>query len=224
MIGLRLTVPMACWRKAHARELLETEVLPPPATCYGALLSLVGETERKRHIGCRVTSGLLNAPAVSTVLRTLWRIKDKKTPQGNGNNARPDFQQLVLEAELMIWCDSRDETSSGERLEERVTRAMRSPETVERFGGWSLGESTHLINDASLAAGGAPPRRCRAFLQDAGGAVTLPVWVDHVGTDGTQYAVGDLREIDSAPSFGQLPMIMPPEDRAEATPRHRKEV
>jgi CRISPR-associated Cas5-like protein len=42
MLGLRVTVPIACFRKGMAREYLETEMLPPPATCYGFLLSLVG--------------------------------------------------------------------------------------------------------------------------------------------------------------------------------------
>src|SRR6476661_8866257 len=54
MLGVRVTVPVACFRKGLAREYLETEPLPPPATCYGFLLSLVGETNRQRHIGCRV--------------------------------------------------------------------------------------------------------------------------------------------------------------------------
>ena len=44
MIGLYVTVPVACFRKGLAREYLETEPLPPPSTCYGFLLSLVGET------------------------------------------------------------------------------------------------------------------------------------------------------------------------------------
>lgn len=54
MLGLRVIVPIACFRKGLAREYLETEQLPPPSTCYGFLLSLVGETRRPRHAGCRV--------------------------------------------------------------------------------------------------------------------------------------------------------------------------
>src|SRR5687767_10572948 len=106
MIGLRLGAPIACWRKGHAREFLETEPVPPPATCYGALLSLVGEVDRERHRGCRVGSGLLNVPAVSTVLRTIWRVKDAKVSQGSRRNARPDFQQLLTGSEVVVFCDS----------------------------------------------------------------------------------------------------------------------
>ena len=43
MLGLKVTVPVACFRKGFAREFWETEELPPPATCYGFLLSLVGK-------------------------------------------------------------------------------------------------------------------------------------------------------------------------------------
>ena len=59
MLGLCVSVPVACFRKGFAREYLETEMLPPPATCYGFLLSLVGETDRTRHIGCRIAPVLI---------------------------------------------------------------------------------------------------------------------------------------------------------------------
>ncbi len=41
--------------------LIDIPRLPPPATCYGFLLSLVGEVRRERHIGCRVAPAMLNA-------------------------------------------------------------------------------------------------------------------------------------------------------------------
>lgn len=207
MIALELTVPIACWRKGRAREFLESELLPPPATCYGALLSLVGEWDRERHRGCRVSAGLLNAPATSVVLRSLWQIKDKKTPQGVGQNAGPDLQQLLVEARLVIWCDSAGEPEGQEGLEHRVVRALREPGSVERAGGWSLGESTHLINDAWLLPDGRPPAECRAFLEDAEGDLTLPVWVDHVGSRGTRYAVGVLEAVTGVPVPNRLPRI-----------------
>jgi CRISPR-associated protein Cas5t len=208
VIALELTVPVACWRKGRAREFLESELLPPPATCYGALLSLVGERDRERHRGCRVGVGLLNAPATSVVLRTLWQIKDVRTPQGVGQNAGPDFQQLVLDARLVVWCDSTEEPGDeATRLEPRVVRALREPWTVERWGGWSLGESTHLINDVRLLPDGRPLAECRAFLLSPEGDVTLPVWVDHVGSRGTRYAVGVLNPLHEAPSPAQLPRI-----------------
>lgn len=208
MIALRLTVPVACWRRGMAREYLETEELPPPATCYGALLSFVGEEDRSRHVGCRITAGVVSQGAKSTVLRTVWRIKEAKQAQGTGSNARPDFQELMLQNELVIWCDSSGE-QTDETLEERVRLALNNPEQITRFGGWSLGESAHLINDVWAVDGGVPPDGCRVFLVEDGGDVTLPVWVDHVGSAGTRFAVGRVAALSLAPTVAQLAVIQP---------------
>src|SRR5437588_6548699 len=142
MLGVRVTVPIACFRKGLAREYLETEALPPPATCYGFLLSLVGETNRRRHVGCRVAPVLANKPLTSVVLRTVWRVK--KMPLGSPGNARPDYQQLLTGVELLIWLDSSNESDGG--LEARVRQALTKPQTISRFGGLCLGESTHLVD------------------------------------------------------------------------------
>src|SRR5262245_54804278 len=150
MLGVRVTVPIACFRKGLAREYLETEPLPPPATCYGFLLSLVGETDRDRHVGCRVSPVLLNQPEQSVVLRTVWRVK--KTPLGSPGNTRPDFQQLLAPVELIVWLDSSEE-AAADKLETRVKNALSSPKTIQRFGGLSLGESTHLVDEVDLYSG-----------------------------------------------------------------------
>ena len=65
MLGVYVTVPVACFRKGLAREYLETEPLPPPATCYGFLLALVGETDRRAYVGARVAPVLLSKPPTS---------------------------------------------------------------------------------------------------------------------------------------------------------------
>src|SRR5688500_16225842 len=142
MLGVYVTVPVACFRKGLAREYLETEPLPPPATRYGFLLSLVGETNRLRHIGCRVSPVRLNQPQTSVVLRTVWRVK--KAPLGSPGNTRPDYQQLLTDVRLLMWLDSSGETSGELTLEARVRAALADPAGVSRFGGLCLGESTHL--------------------------------------------------------------------------------
>lgn len=193
MLGLYVTVPVAYFRKGLAREYLETE--PLPATCYGFLLALVGETDRRRHVGCRVAPILLNKPPTSVVLRTVWRVK--KTPLGSSGNTRPDYQQLLTDVQLVIWLDSSGE--AGEGLEGRVTAALVNPASVKRFGGLSLGESTHLVDDVCPTdrVRGRLPASGRAFLTAPKGRLTLPVWVDHVGSAGTRYATGDLVESTS---------------------------
>jgi CRISPR-associated protein Cas5t len=220
MLGLRLTVPIACFRKGLAREFLETEPLPPPSTCYGFLLSLVGETRRMRHVGCRVTPTLVGCPELSVVLRMVWRVKSK--PLGASGNTRPDFQQLLSPVEVVVWLDSSEESNDGARLETRVTEALASPQSVSRFGGLSLGESTHLVDEVTEIGRYTasrcfrdrnPPPRGRAFLLAPRGRLTLPIWVDHVGSIGTRHVTGDLCELgfDQPPELSLMPRIEPPE-------------
>ena len=208
MVGIYVTVPVACFRKGLAREYLETEALPPPATCYGFLLSLVGETSRRRHVGVRVTPMLRGKPPTNVVLRTVWRVK--KTPLGSAGNTRPDYQQLLTGVELVIWLDSSEEQAEAPTLEDRVRIALDQPRQVDRFGGLSLGESTHLVDEVRrLRPTDVGP--ARAFLLAERGLLTLPVWVDHVGSAGTRYAVGDLVEAVSTlpPLANQMPKIEP---------------
>lgn len=209
MLALRVTVPIACFRKGFAREFWETEELPPPATCYGFLLSLVGERDRRRHIGVRICPALRDQPEKSAVLRTLWRVKDRNEPLGSGTNARPDYQELLTRVQLTIWLDSSEETGPGSTLEDRVNLALDHPEQVERFGGLSLGESTHLIDEVSRVAGN-ETGTARAYLVTERGRLSLPIWVDHVGSAGTRHVTGDLIEIaDLAPPLEKMPRIEP---------------
>ena len=217
MLGVYVTVPIACFRKGLAREYLETELLPPPATCYGFLLSLVGETKRSQHVGCRIAPMLLNETSQSVVLRTVWRVK--KTPLGSPGNTRPDYQQLLTGKtsqspfiELLIWLDSTDEP--GLRLEDRVRIALdpKARHQIERFGGLSLGESTHLVDEVSLFDGRVVDklrsRDGRIFLKSERGRMTLPVWVDHVGSAKTRFVTGDLVKSGiSQPPVESMPCI-----------------
>jgi CRISPR-associated protein Cas5t len=222
MLGIRVTVPIACFRKGLAREYLETEPLPPPSTCYGFLLSLVGEAQRRRHVGCRVTPVLINRPEQSVVLRTVWRVK--KTPLGSPGNTRPDYQQLLSPVELAVWLDSSAEKSPGPTLEERARSALANPDRLSRFGGLSLGESTHLVDEVQPLEKYlqsrrfrqlTPPPRGQAFLLADKGRLTLPVWVDHVGSAGTRHVTGDLHAdwpLDREPPLEAMPRIEPPEE------------
>ena len=214
MLGVYVTVPVACFRKGMAREYLETEPIAPPATCYGFLLSLVGETKRLRHIGCRVTAARIGRPELSVVLRTVWRVK--KTPLGSPGNTRPDYQQLLTNVGLVVWLDSEGEATTGDyTLESRVKEALENPNAVQRFGGLSLGESTHLVNDVSLLdetlTVDLADLTVETFLQDKHGRITLPIWVDHVGSAGTRYVTGNLESSDGlrAPELAKIPQISP---------------
>ena len=210
MIGVYVTVPGACFRKGLAREYLETEPLPPPSTCYGFLLSLVGETDRRRHIGCRIAPVLIGKPEKSIVLRTVWRTKSKRLRMGDGNNRTPAQQDILTGIRLVLWLDSLDERGESPHLEQRVETALTRSEAIERFGGLSLGESTHLVDEVKPFQGDIAQTGA-IFVSADRGRLTLPVWVDHVGSQGTRYVTGDLLTVPlTAPDRTHLPQISPP--------------
>ena len=138
-----------------------------------------------------------------------WPEPDIVVGLGSGTNARPDYQQLLTGIELAVWLDSADEP--GElRLEDRVRDALANPASVTRFGGLSFGESTHLVDEVCVgdrATARIAGRTPRAFLLAPKGRLTLPVWVDHVGSQHTRYATGDLVTDDVTPE--RLPRISP---------------
>lgn len=207
MIGLRVFVPFACWRRSHSSDLIESEIIPSPSTAYGMLLSLVGEYNRKRHIGCRITTGRMNPVVINTIFRSCWRAKDSNLPPGVSRNRIPNQQQIILNSDLMVWCDSSEERGA-DQLEDRVVNAVRHPETVVRGGPLSLGESDHLVSSYHLMPGATPPQACLTFLvgEEDGDSITLPVWVHyhhHMSVD----SLGCLREILVAPNTSQLARI-----------------
>ncbi|MDO5567056.1 MAG: type I-MYXAN CRISPR-associated protein Cas5/Cmx5/DevS [Planctomycetia bacterium] len=274
MLGIKVSVPIACFRKGMSRKYLETDEIPPPSTCYGFLLSLVGETERERHLGARVAPVLLKPAEQSVVLRTVWKVDgkplslleeqrfddlirqvstwkatkisrdssenissvsdkpsfvgefDAKRKIREGNKC-PDFQQLLIDVQLLIWLDSSNEERPADSsaanctLEERVKIALdpKRRNEIDRFGGLSLGESTHLVNDISLYYDGNTivdktgvsndNTNPRVLCQDSKGLQTWPVWVDHVGAEGTRYVTGSLVPCDLRYPPGQetMPVI-----------------
>lgn len=190
-IGLYVTVPIASFRAPQAREYLETLPCPPPSTVYGMLLSLVGEPDRLQHRGAEIAVALLSEPARSVVLRTAWRIKDRKLQPGVGNNRRPDFQEVLTGLVLGVWVRRGKAEAAPVSLAERVDQALRDPESVERYGGLSLGESTYLVDEVSPVFpppwNGPKPPAVRWLVEDARGTLALPIWADHVSSAKTRW-------------------------------------
>lgn len=206
-VALYVSVPVASFRAPYAREYFETLPCPPPSTVYGMLLSLVGEPDRLRHIGAEIAIGLLTVPSASVVLRTLWRIKSRKHAPGMAENRRPDFQELLTNVRLAIWVrPGRSERQPT--LHERVKRAMEDPVAVTRFGGLSLGESTHLVDEIRPVLTG-DTSSVRMLLARYDGNISLPVWADHVGSVGTGWKQFGLGE--------EVPLRGPPPDDAWVT-------
>jgi CRISPR-associated protein Cas5t len=183
-IGLKIEVPIACFRQSRAREYAETYPVPPPSTVYGMLLSMVGEENRYKHCGVKLAIALLSQPEKSTVLRTFRRFKKKDIH--DPSNARPDYQELLTNIQFFLWVDAgRDRATPT--LPERVQKALENPATINRFGGLCLGESRDLVNSVTLLCEQDKQQKLSWLIQDEDGLLTLPYWVDHVGSQGTRW-------------------------------------
>jgi CRISPR-associated protein Cas5t len=185
VIAVHVDVPYGSFRKSFARSFAETYPLPPPATIYGMLLSLVGEYFRARHEGVRLAFAFRKLPKIATTLRKLSRYKygvpSKQTELGNA----PDFVESLCDIEFLCWIDSSDELTQKETLEQRVVSALNNPEEVQRRGVLCLGLSDDAVNSVSLCDRFEGP--WHRLLPCDNGAMELPVWVDHVGAADTRW-------------------------------------
>lgn len=182
--------------------------MPPPSTCYGFLLALVGEENRIKHCGVRITPAMLVEPYHSIVLRTAWRIKVSLAGLGNGPNKSPVEQELLTGVELAVWIDSSGEESVP-NLEARILTALTDPAKICRFGGLALGESSHLVNDVKLILPSEKQKQ-KIFKLNVHGRMSLPIWVDHVGSIHTRSVFGNLYEQSLVPpALDEMPVINP---------------
>jgi CRISPR-associated protein Cas5t len=190
-IALKVEVPFACFRQSRAREYIRTYPVPPPSTVYGMLLSLVGEVDRYRHCGVEIAIALLSQPELSVVLRTFHRVKT--LPREDEKNQRPDYQEILSNIELMVWVrQGKEETVPC--LRDRVFAAILRPHEINRFGSLCLGESRDLVDAVSIVSEGETEVPCRWLVRDEEGWLTLPHWVDHVGSKGTCWQRYELQE------------------------------
>ncbi|MBW4693440.1 MAG: type I-MYXAN CRISPR-associated protein Cas5/Cmx5/DevS [Lyngbya sp. HA4199-MV5] len=192
IVALEVEVPIACFRQSQAREYFETYPVPPPSTVYGMLLSLVGEMDRYKHCGVRLAIALLSEPKKSTIVRTFHRYK--KRDIHDPTNIRPDYQELLTDVQFIVWVKAETETARPS-LAKRLQQAFANPASVRRFGGLSLGESRDLINAVSLFRG-FRRETVRWLVQDENGLLTLPYWVDHIGSKGTCWLRYELQQYD----------------------------
>lgn len=184
MISLHVEAPHGSFRTSFARSYAETYPLPPPSTLYGMLLSLVGERQRRAHLGVRLSIGFARSPRLTTVLKRLSRYKygvpSKQAKLGNA----PDFVEVLCGIDCRVRVDSSRESASPS-LEQRLSTALDSPERIERTGVLCLGLSDDM----------ADVRRSRAedeigiewLVPDDHGTLELPVWVDHVSSADTRW-------------------------------------
>ncbi|MCI0336414.1 MAG: type I-MYXAN CRISPR-associated protein Cas5/Cmx5/DevS [Acidobacteria bacterium] len=185
MITLHIEVPYASFRKSYARSFAESYPLPPPATVYGMLLSLVGEKFRSKHEGVRLAFAYKRLPQIATTLRKLSRYKygvpAKQSKLGNA----PDFIETLCDIEFLCWVDSSKEKQDADTLEARIVTAIQRPDKVDRYGLLCLGLSDDAVNDVSLCRN--VEDQWHRLLPSIGGSIELPIWVDHVGSAKTRW-------------------------------------
>ncbi|MCU1263774.1 MAG: devS [Acidobacteria bacterium] len=114
----------------------------------------------------------------------------------DSTNRRPDFQELLTDIQLAVWV--RQGAAEEERetpLASRIRTSLDDPATVSRFGGLSLGESTHLVDSVSRL--NSEDLRGRLLVATEDGDLSLPIWPDHVGSNTRwgQYRLSDEAEI-----------------------------
>jgi len=189
-----VSVPVAAFRKPQAREYLETLPVPSPATVYGMLLSLVGEGDRRAHVGCDLRYAMLVEPRLSTLIRTTWQVKNRNLPLGEGANRGVDYQELLTDVRVVVWLRQGADEGAAAPLAERVRRVVVDRERPNRFGALCLGESTHLVDEVRpfRVSDGAT---CRLIRPDPAGPLPLPIWVDHVGSRRTRWLNCRLDEV-----------------------------
>lgn len=195
MLALQVEVPIACFRQSRAREYAETYPVPPPSTVYGMLLSIVGEMDRYKHCGIKLAIALLTQPQKSTVIRTFRRFKKKEI--SDPSNARPDYQELLTDIRFIVWV-ALGTDSSQPTLPERLQMAFADPTSVNRFGGLCLGESRDLVNGVTLWHHNNQSEFMWWLVQNEDGTLTLPYWVDHVGSQGTRWRRYLFQELSQA--------------------------
>lgn len=199
---LQVEVPIASFRQSRAREYAETYSVPPPSTVYGMLLSTVGEVDRYKHCGSQLAIAMREPKlAKSTIIRTFRRFKKKEI--SDPSNARPDYQELLTNIQFIVLVNAG--TDAGQpTLQERLQIAFAHPETVDRFGGLCLGESRDLVNAVTLLPETHQDKFLWWLVRDEDGLLTLPYWVDHVGSRGTRWQRYSLQEVSGQEQPSEL--------------------
>jgi CRISPR-associated protein Cas5t len=140
---------------------------------------------------------MLSQPRKSKVLRQLRRFKVKD--YSDSRNSIPEYQEILTDIQLIVWVASRTERVQP-TLSERVEQALTYPTSVQRFRCLYLGESNDLVNVVKLVSDDYCSESRRWLIRDDEGLMTLPYWVDHVGSRGTRWLRYRLQEISTQSS------------------------
>lgn len=174
---LYVEVPICAFRPRWAREYQETYALPPPATVFGMLLSLAGVDwpDKEQYAGVELALAIAREPEKCRIFRKFRRVPQSKRGADPLTERRPDYQDLLLDLHFWLWLRDGQARHSLTEPVHAALDAQRRRE-ITRYGGLSLGESSHLVNEISLKP---PDRQGRFLCRDSEGYYQLPVWVQH---------------------------------------------
>lgn len=179
------------------------------------LLSLIGEKYRSAHQGVRLAFAYRKVPQIVTTLRKLSRYKYGVASKQQSLGNAPDFIETACGLEFICWIDSSQEENHL-NLEQRVKEAILNPDEISRYGILNLGLSDDLVNEISLIeevggewnklisrSGEIKPikflsndsLKFHKLIPNPSGAIELPIWVDHVGGQGTVWQRFNLEDI-----------------------------
>ena len=134
------------------------------------------------RVGVKLAIALLSQPSKSVTLRKIRRFKFKKSDRQE--NTRPDFQEILTGIELIIWVNSEEDTANP-NLCDRLNQAFANPASVNRFGALCLGESRDLVDRIALLSENERFQSLQWLMKDEYGYLSLPYWVDRVGSKKT---------------------------------------
>ena len=103
------------------------------------------------------------------------------------------FKNSWTNIQLSLWIRRGNNEKLPGALAERLHLACLTPKNVSRFGGLSLGESSHLVNEVRLWRA-TDPEKGFLLLPDAMGDLSMPIWSDHVGSLRTRFGRFKLQE------------------------------
>ncbi len=134
----------------------------------------------------------MSEPAKSITLRKIRIFKFKKID--SQENTRPDFQEILTGIEFVIWVDSGKDKAqvtlcglASASAKQRIIQAFDNPSSINRFGALSLGESRDSVNSIDLLVKTDFNQPLQYLIQDEWGYLSLPYWVDHVGSKNTRW-------------------------------------
>ena len=174
---IKVEVPLCAFRPHASREYQDTFPVPSPSSVYGMLLSFLGVRRElmDQHSGSAMALAFEGPAGCSKVFRKLRRGEEL-------DDTRPDYQDVLVDLRAWIWIDRGSDIATPP-LVDRLRAALARPQSIDRFGGLSLGESSYLVDTISVSA--TTPDTLRFLVPDDDGFYSLPVWVDHANSENT---------------------------------------